>query len=286
MDAQALNRFSYCYNNPLRYIDPSGHNGIEGWTSYDDGSGPCFYSTDNGVPGDTLTFSDGACVSWDSVGKATFTPPLVPVYVFVGGSGQKDSSAWADIADTLGVDRNNPDEVIWIPDWDGENPFAVPGSDDWDITYDITHRKHELVTELSKLEGCEIHIIGFSEGAASVGMVLCEIGITPSSFQGEIFQNIQTVTLLEAIHGWGMDTFVKGYNRDCLDNLPTKLNNRIPNNIRFLNVYNKRSLVQGGSLEGWNSKGIISGASPAATHNSVLYDAQSLNYIQAHINPN
>jgi len=74
--AQALNRYSYCLNNPLRYIDPSGHNGseIDGWTSYDDGSGIHWYSTDNGVPGESIYFSDGAYVKWDADGMAHFIP--------------------------------------------------------------------------------------------------------------------------------------------------------------------------------------------------------------------
>jgi hypothetical protein len=37
---QALNRFSYCYNNPLRYVDPTGHltdEQIAEWLGYDVG---------------------------------------------------------------------------------------------------------------------------------------------------------------------------------------------------------------------------------------------------------
>ena len=34
---QSLNRYSYCLNNPLRYIDPSGHDwmdiAVAGWLS-------------------------------------------------------------------------------------------------------------------------------------------------------------------------------------------------------------------------------------------------------------
>ena len=37
---QSLNRYSYVYNNPLRYTDPSGHftdDQIKEWTRYNDG---------------------------------------------------------------------------------------------------------------------------------------------------------------------------------------------------------------------------------------------------------
>jgi len=74
---QSFNRYSYCLNNPLRYVDPSGHD-PDGWTSYHD----TWYSTDNGVPGDELHFSDGSYVEWDSEGKATLhesSKPSMPV---------------------------------------------------------------------------------------------------------------------------------------------------------------------------------------------------------------
>jgi RHS repeat-associated protein len=37
-DSQSLNRYSYCLNNPLKYIDPNGHDDKDG-NGYDDDTG-------------------------------------------------------------------------------------------------------------------------------------------------------------------------------------------------------------------------------------------------------
>ena len=66
MNPQSLNRYSYCVNNPLKYVDPSGHANIldvikgeaevsdlfpKGGTSYGNGWQPVYDANDNIIPG-------------------------------------------------------------------------------------------------------------------------------------------------------------------------------------------------------------------------------------------
>ncbi len=82
-----LNRYTYCTNNPLKYIDPTGHkegpagpNGetydcSEGWSYFWDFNGvPCWYSLNNGVPGD-LIGTPGGYLVWGPTGNAIYITP-------------------------------------------------------------------------------------------------------------------------------------------------------------------------------------------------------------------
>ncbi|MFA4835693.1 MAG: RHS repeat-associated core domain-containing protein [Dehalococcoidia bacterium] len=88
---QSLNRYSYCLNNPLRYIDPSGHDPNP---DIDPGTGINWgHNTETGTP------------NWLA-------------YVFVGGSSQKSDSHWGDVAAGLGISL---DDVLFVSDSDSDN---------------------------------------------------------------------------------------------------------------------------------------------------------------------
>ncbi len=85
-DPQSLNRYSYCLNNPLRYIDPSGHDSTDYWmrriNDYANGgdgdggqcegmAGNVTVTSDNGDGGYVITDQDGNIVGhvsdyWDT----------------------------------------------------------------------------------------------------------------------------------------------------------------------------------------------------------------------------
>ncbi len=49
-DPQSLNKYQYCYNNPLLYIDPDGHQGIKKWIQDTLRSAAATFNADNGLP--------------------------------------------------------------------------------------------------------------------------------------------------------------------------------------------------------------------------------------------
>jgi RHS repeat-associated protein len=49
-DPQSLNKYQYCYNNPLLYIDPDGHQGFRKWVRDTLRSAAAAFNEDNGLP--------------------------------------------------------------------------------------------------------------------------------------------------------------------------------------------------------------------------------------------
>ncbi|MEK6300230.1 MAG: RHS repeat-associated core domain-containing protein [Acidobacteriota bacterium] len=49
-DPQSLNKYQYCYNNPLLYIDPDGHQGIKKWIQDTLRGAAATFNADNGLP--------------------------------------------------------------------------------------------------------------------------------------------------------------------------------------------------------------------------------------------
>ena len=271
---QSLNRYSYCLNNPLRWIDPSGHEN-EGLNpslnpDIDPATGINWgHDTETGIP-------------------CRFTNPLLTgvAYVFVGGSNQTDSSAWVDIAAGLGISIH---DVVFVPDPDKDNPLA--GDD-----CEVGPRMAGLVNALNQLEGFDIHIIGFSEGAAALGTLLNQITYGESGLSAAVIDCIRTATLLEVPYGAGRDNsaVIEGWNHRWIDNLPYRLGrSNDGSHIRLFNVFEESSQIQQCRVIGWPSRSIDTGSAAdklirfgdraGKIHNRVLHDPESISYIVGHI---
>jgi hypothetical protein len=132
-DPQAFNRYSYVLNNPLRYIDPSGHASVCGF-SYSD---PECYGPDPWAP-PSSGGGGGIYIPLDS-GKKQNKPKVVdepqPVVIVappvaVDVPGQCDWAQCTDERETL----DNIDPPLRQPDYTAANfatgwPFGVVGLD-------------------------------------------------------------------------------------------------------------------------------------------------------------
>jgi RHS repeat-associated protein len=210
---QSLNRYSYCLNNPLRYIDPSGHESLDDYRNI------------------LYTF-----------GVDTYSDVIV-----MGGSGQPRS----EIVDLVrGYQKNgilNPnDHVTILEDKWPEFPFG----------FDVSTRLEQLYAELAKGHN-NVMLLGFSEGAATVGAFLWQLannpGGTAANMGSTSITEIRAAVLFECpnslvARNWG-DQDIKGL-FPGLTGLPDALS-KARFDIHLADVWNTNSIVHGPPVRGW-----------------------------------
>ena len=116
----------------------------------------------------------------------------------------------------------------------------------WALDVNVNPRLDQLRTELNSGDHKDIKLLGFSEGAATVGKYLSETDAIPSSVKGQL----RAAVMLEGPFADIPQTVVQGFSTSCLDRLPEKLANA-GIDIRLTDMWNTASIVHGGQLEGW-----------------------------------
>ena len=165
MNPQALNRYSYCVNNALKYVDPSGKDYI-------------------------------------IIGEAGSTP--------------RQKAAWdAQIRRHLTVEEG--ERIEFLPDVG----TTVP------VIYDVAPRLDQLTQELATGSYTDIKLIGFSEGAAAVGVMLSELakGSLGDNVQSVLSEELEAAFLLETPAGFNRVAAgaVRGFEEADVNGLPKKL---------------------------------------------------------------
>ena len=186
---QALNRFSYVANNPLKCVDPSG-------------------------------------LDW----------------VFVAGQSQKSATQWLDFIMNIynsGV-VGSDEHMYFIPD-------TTSG-------FGVSKRVDLLAETLVDNHCTNIKLVGFSEGAATVGAFLDKLA-THSKYleDSSIRKELKMAILMEALACPGAAGLFSGYTDNTLKNLPSRMV-KADINIQLGYIYNDASIVATPVPEGWDGK--------------------------------
>jgi len=163
--------------------------------------------------------------------------------VIAGGSGMTEEEMedrFADLIASLGLGAD--ERVIYLPDIDPER-----GIDLWDVG----PRLHQLMDTLQGLT--DIKLVGFSEGAATVGVLLSDLADGRSTLSPSIVGELRAAVMLECPTGLGQQLAIRGYDDRSLYDLPGRLEKaRI--DIDIADIYNSASVVHGGPLPGWEGR--------------------------------
>jgi pimeloyl-ACP methyl ester carboxylesterase len=199
---QSMNKYAYCINNPLKYIDPFGFD----------------------------------------------------VYIVVGGSGSSKTTEgrnqWSDFLYSIGFGEG--DMYRYVYDIDPEMKISWRF---WEFHfyYDVGPRYNQLLDELRWAQNHRpddpVHLIGFSEGAATIAVFLNKLTNGEDPVPG-VSSRIRTAILLDVPKGWGRSVVVHGYDESVLVDLPSRLGSA-GNDILCLNARSLLSIAQTGIIDSW-----------------------------------
>jgi hypothetical protein len=234
INPQSFNRYSYCLNNPLKYIDPSGLD-----------------------------------------------------VIIVGGAGSTEENKDKDWGEFIASLNLAPDEkVVYLPDIDPEFfPFEL---------FDVEPRLQQLSDRLNRGDLKDITLIGFSEGAATVGTFLSNLADNPDLVSSDISDELHAAILLECPTGSLPSLVILNYDSNNLNNLPERLRDT-GFAINLADIWNTASLAHlTGALPGWELMSFtynsLAGYNPAAhllmppgnPHSDILHSVYAMyiaNYI-------
>jgi len=172
-----------------------------------------------------------------------YTDPNGLDVIIVGGS----SSEYDDLMDYYNDLKNKG--II-----DGGEKYALLYDTDREFMgFDVAERLDKLYGELATGH-TDVKLLGFSEGAATVGAFLSQLASDPAGTQARMgltkATDIVAAVLFECPVSTVSSLRGNGLNRGMLEDLPGNLA-RARFKIRLSDVWNKASIVHGGSLSGW-----------------------------------
>jgi|WetSurMetagenome_2_1015567.scaffolds.fasta_scaffold108267_1 hypothetical protein len=124
----------------------------------------------------------------------------------------------------------------------------------------VDDRLQQLTKRLERGDLLNIHLIGHSEGAATIGKYLSNLADNSNYASEGVKRELQSAYLLECPTGFSA-TFVSGFGTSCLSNLPERLS-RVGIKIELADIWNVASLVH------------MSGVIPGWENNSYSYDSR------------
>jgi len=173
-----------------------------------------------------------------------FADPSGLDYVVVGGSGS--TSDWGEAYEAyLRANLPIPEDeaIIFLEDIDPENLLK---GDLWNVG----PRLEQLLGRLGQGDLTDIKLIGFSEGAATVGTFLARLAENPNIVSSSVRSELRSAILMDCPTGTGQSLAMWNYDSAALNKLPQHLADaRI--DISLADVWNRASMVHGGQLPGW-----------------------------------
>ena len=135
----------------------------------------------------------------------------------------------------------------------GEKYALLYDTDSEFMGFDVNQRLQRLYDELATGH-TDVKLLGFSEGAATVGAFLSQLASDPAGTQARMGStkatDIAAAVLFECPASTLSSLRGNGFDRSMLNKLPDRLA-KAKLNIRLSDVWNKASIVHGGSLSGW-----------------------------------
>ncbi|MEA1958811.1 MAG: hypothetical protein U9N44_03950 [Chloroflexota bacterium] len=121
---------------------------------------------------------------------------------------------WYLLSYISGIGYDPANDTIWFL-------YDIDPESGTNRIYDTEARLIQLETRLKRITSDEpIHLIGFSEGAATIGVFLDQMAKGTANVDPEVAKNIRTAILLEVPKGKLASFLVKDYDDSCLINLP------------------------------------------------------------------
>jgi RHS repeat-associated protein len=223
-NSQAFNRYSYCINNPLKYIDPSG-----------------------------LKEEDWYDPFWDKDPPPDYSPPSsYGFWLFSAGSNQMPPKPGEEPSqDYLNL-------LNWVNGQIAKSPYE---SNSWTIIHgrpmandghSFNDQVQEIIDFLKYTDHKDINIRGFSQGASAVSQALYNIAQAylsgkPIIPYTDLCRKTGSIQLIEPY----TKPLWTGWDPNSLNYLPYYVDKYISPNISMLNIYNEKSWIQGKKLDGW-----------------------------------